>query len=109
MGKFGSSFAIADTDLRAIGRTALPLTPPYVVRFSTSGHAVPFAFNVINPDTVLIAVTPLAPPVDKIINLIFWLEVSITFVSCLGNGKNIANVWCELHKKRNFHRSSYPF
>ena len=55
---------IAETALKAIGRTALPLTPPYVVFFCipTAGQAWPFEFRPIKPDTVLIAVTPSAPP-----------------------------------------------
>ena len=63
-----SFIPIAETALKAIGRTALPLTPPYVVRFSfpTAGHAWPFEFRPIKPDTVLIAVTPSAPPCYKI-------------------------------------------
>lgn len=58
-------FPIADIALKAIGRVAFPLTPPYVVRFSrpTAGHAVVSAFKLIKPDTVLIAETPSAPPV----------------------------------------------
>ena len=37
--------AIAETALRAIGRTAFPEIPPYVVRFSvpTAGHASPIS------------------------------------------------------------------
>lgn len=42
----------------------LPDTPPYVVRFPapTPGHGVPSAFSPIKPETVLVAVTPSAPP-----------------------------------------------
>lgn len=64
MGKPGSFCAIAEIALRAIGLVALPLTPPYVVRLSAPirGHGAPSALNPINPDTVFIAETPLAPP-----------------------------------------------
>ena len=52
------------TALRAIGLTAFPDTPPYVVLFSTPtlGHALASLFTVIIPDTVFMAVTPSAPP-----------------------------------------------
>lgn len=48
----------------AMGRVALPLTPPYVVRLSmpTAGQGVVSALTLISPDTVLMADTPLAPP-----------------------------------------------
>jgi hypothetical protein len=41
--------------LRAIGLTALPLTPPYVVFWDlpTAGQATPFMFNPIKPDRVV--------------------------------------------------------
>merc|ERR1719384_47086 len=50
--------------LRAMGFTALPLTPPYVVFFSLPmlGQALPLALSPMRPDTVLMAVTPSAPP-----------------------------------------------
>merc|ERR1719468_866138 len=49
--------------LSAMGFTALPLTPPYVVFFSlpTLGQALPLALRPMRPDTVLMAVTPSAP------------------------------------------------
>merc|ERR1719187_1213652 len=64
MGKSGSARAMAVTALRAMGRMALPLTPPYVVRFSLpmEGHADPSGLSPISPLTVLVAVTPSAPP-----------------------------------------------
>lgn len=42
----------------------LPDIPPYVVRLSapTFGQGVPSAFSPIRPETVLVAVTPSAPP-----------------------------------------------
>merc|ERR1719468_629246 len=50
--------------LRAMDFTALPLTPPYVVFFSLPmlGQALPLALSPMRPDTVLMAVTPSAPP-----------------------------------------------
>eukprot|EP01137_Pigoraptor_chileana_P009089 Opistho-2@56828 len=64
MGKPGSFRAMFDTALRAIGRMALPETPPYVVFFSapTAGHADALDLTPISPDTVLVAVAPDAPP-----------------------------------------------
>lgn len=57
-------YPIAETALKAIGLTAFPLIPPQVVLFSTpmAGQASPFVLRPIKPDTVLIAVTPSAPP-----------------------------------------------
>ena len=48
---------MADTFLRAMGRTAFPDSPPYVVSCSlpTAGQALEFAFNPIRLDTVLMA------------------------------------------------------
>lgn len=48
----------------------LPDTPPYVVLLPlpTAGHGVPSAFSPISPETVLVAVTPSAPPVMQKIN-----------------------------------------
>lgn len=45
----------------------LPDTPPYVVLSPapTAGQGVPSAFSPISPDTVLVAVTPSAPPVKE--------------------------------------------
>lgn len=45
----------------------LPDTPPYVVFFPspTAGQGVPSALSSISPDTVLVAVTPSAPPVNN--------------------------------------------
>lgn len=45
----------------------LPDTPPYVVLSPapTAGQDVPSAFSPISPDTVLVAVTPSAPPVKQ--------------------------------------------
>lgn len=42
----------------------LPDTPPYVVRWPapTFGQGLPSAFSPIRPETVLVAVTPSAPP-----------------------------------------------
>mmetsp|Transcript_27773 Transcript_27773/g.41074 ORF Transcript_27773/g.41074 Transcript_27773/m.41074 type:complete len:266 (+) Transcript_27773:711-1508(+) len=64
IGKPGNARAMAETSRRAIGLMALPLTPPYVVRCSlpTLGQAVPSGVKCIKPDTVLVAVTPVAPP-----------------------------------------------
>lgn len=47
-----------------MGRVALPLTPPYVVRLSipTAGHTVASGLTYINPETVFIAEPPDAPP-----------------------------------------------
>lgn len=44
-----------------------PDTPPYVVRFPipTAGQGVPSAFKPMRPETVLVAVTPSAPPVEN--------------------------------------------
>ena len=64
-GNPGSALPIADTSRRATGRIALPDTPPYVVRRSTPtfGHATASVDRIpIRPDTVLVAVTPSAPP-----------------------------------------------
>ena len=63
-GKPGRALTMAETFLSATGRTALPETPPYVVLFSlpTAGQGLALAFNPIRPDTVLMAVTPSAPP-----------------------------------------------
>ena len=121
-----SFIPIAETALKAIGRTALPLTPPYVVRFSfpTAGHAWPFEFRPIKPDTVLIAVTPSAPPCYKIktfkftvcnqtkgfteIGFVLNCTVSNTNLSSSSNVNNIGNVWCQLGKERNCCYFSYP-
>ena len=45
----------------------LPDTPPYVVRLAapTLGQGEPSAFSPIKPETVLVAVTPSAPPVTQ--------------------------------------------
>lgn len=45
----------------------LPDTPPYVVLSPapTAGQGVLSAFSPISPDTVLVAVTPSAPPVKQ--------------------------------------------
>ena len=112
---------MAETALNAIGLTAFPLTPPYVVRFSnpTAGHACPLELSPIKPDTVLIAVTPSAPPCYdiKIIYLLSRdtfadnkiicknrkiLHISFRVYLCSsGNVDNIRNVWRELGKKWN--------
>ncbi len=44
--------------------TAFPDTPPYVVfpSFPTAGQALPLELRPIRPETVLMAVTPSAPP-----------------------------------------------
>lgn len=46
---------------------SLPDTPPYVVSlfFPTLGQGVPSALSPIIPETVLVAVTPLAPPMRR--------------------------------------------
>mmetsp|Transcript_11752 Transcript_11752/g.29696 ORF Transcript_11752/g.29696 Transcript_11752/m.29696 type:complete len:203 (+) Transcript_11752:932-1540(+) len=64
MGKPGSARAMAEIALSAMGRVALPDMPPYVVRFSlpTAGHALLSPCTPISVDTVLMAVTPDAPP-----------------------------------------------
>ena len=119
-----SFIPIAETALKAIGRTALPLTPPYVVRFSfpTAGHAWPFEFRPIKPDTVLIAVTPSAPPCYKIktfkftvcnqtkglIDFVLNCTVSNTNLSSSSNVNNIGNVWCQLGKEWNCCYFSHP-
>lgn len=45
----------------------LPDIPPYVVRFSkpTLGQGEPSALSPIKPETVLVAVTPSAPPITQ--------------------------------------------
>lgn len=62
--KPGRALPIADTARNAIGRMALPETPPYVVLCSLPmfGQATPLVFTPIRPETVLVAVTPVAPP-----------------------------------------------
>ena len=64
MGKPGKELAMADTARSVIGLMALPDTPPYVVFCSLpiAGHATDDPLKPINPDTVLVAVTPSAPP-----------------------------------------------
>lgn len=49
-------------------RLHLPDTPPYVVRCPRpmEGQGVPSALSPISPDTVLVAVTPSAPPVWRL-------------------------------------------
>ncbi len=56
--------AMAVTALKAMGRIALPDTPPYVVllSFPTFGQAVESCLIPIRPLTVFVAVTPSAPP-----------------------------------------------
>ena len=53
-----------DTSRRAIGRMAFPDSPPYVVFSSlpTAGQALELPFSPMRPETVLMAVTPSAPP-----------------------------------------------
>lgn len=48
-----------------------PDTPPYVVLFPrpTAGQGVPSALSPIRPETVLVAVTPSAPPVKNHVNI----------------------------------------
>ncbi len=55
---------MAVTALKAMGRIALPDTPPYVVllSFPTFGQAVESCLIPIRPLTVFVAVTPSAPP-----------------------------------------------
>ena len=64
-GKPGRARAMADTARSAIGRIALPETPPYVVRCCCpiDGHADASPRNPIKPETVFVAVTPSALPV----------------------------------------------
>ena len=51
----------------------LPDTPPYVVLFPVPmpGQGLPSAFRPISPDTVLVAVTPSAPPMAKQTEIIY--------------------------------------
>lgn len=66
------------TALKAIGLMAVPDTPPYVVRLPapTAGQGVPSAFNPMRPETVLVAVTPSAPPS---LAALAMLTISVTF------------------------------
>ena len=64
IGNPGRCLPMLETSLKAIGFMVLPDMPPYVVFFSlpTEGQAEPSVLIPIRPDTVLIAVTPSAPP-----------------------------------------------
>lgn len=57
----------------------LPDMPPYVVLSPrpTAGQGVLSAFSPISPDTVLVAVTPSAPPVKEKVTRFLWSRVHV--------------------------------